>query len=527
MQLKSVVRTCLMFGLLGAMACSGSISCSSCGGGPLDPIPGGFPEQARIERVAQVRLTESGMGFIESEFQNLMAGYLRMQCAGPGDVPCPSGFLDIASRQANPASCDVVNNACIESLTNTPGPLIGFEIDQTNASNATVCRDDVNDPLRRDCYAWLRFEGLQLEPVAPDTLNVTITTQIQTSDIPFRYDPLGLDCLVRLNSGADGGLTQDILVNAQVTEYTPPTGTGGRQLKIDITGVDAQIPDGDVDVECDPVHGDCTPIIGGDWLGCGVANLGVIKNILIPQLTGELGDIVASEVDAALGRTCGAPGLDLCPQLTSCNSDNLCEENDTGDIVPVTLGFEGRVDFSSLLAGFTQGRPGRSDISFTVGGESATDATGLNLGALGGAEVVNFDPTCAQMLQSPRLRPGFVPPPALPSEDSVDLDFDGSLETPYMVAAGISEAFLDQVIWSVYSAGIFCTKISTEDISFLNTGSLGLVLPSLDQLTHKDRYDWAVYPHEHLPVPERGAGDQDRLRSGDGRSDVAGARGGR
>ncbi len=458
----------------------------------MDPIPGGFPTEAQIERVAQVRLTESGLGFIETEFQNLMSAYLRMECAGPTDVACPAGFIDLASNQANPAVCDVANNACVEQLSGAPGPLIGFAIDQTNASNAIICRDDVSDPQRRNCAAWLRFEGLQIQPVAPDTADITVTVQIQTTDIPFRYDPLGLDCLVRLNSGASGGLTQDLLVNAQIQEYTPPTGVG-RQLKVEILGVDAMIPDDDVDVSCDPVHGNCTPIIGGDWLGCGAANLGVIKNILIPQLTGELGSIVSTEVDNALGRQCG-PGLEPCPAMTNCNSDNLCEENVSGDIVPVTLGFEGRVDFASLLAGFTQGRPGRSDISFMVGGQSSADATGLNLGALGGAEVVNFDPTCAQMLPSPRLRPGFTPPPVLPTEDLVDLDFDGTPETPYMVAGALSEAFLDQVIWSVYSAGIFCTQLSTYDIEFLNTGALSLVLPSLDQLTHKDRYDWAVYP---------------------------------
>ncbi len=67
----AILRTILFLILLGATACSGSISCGSCGGMALDPIPGGFDQEAQIERAAQIRITETGLDFIETEFPRI------------------------------------------------------------------------------------------------------------------------------------------------------------------------------------------------------------------------------------------------------------------------------------------------------------------------------------------------------------------------------------------------------------------------------------------------------------------------
>ncbi len=451
------------------------------------PIPGGFDPAAQIERAAQVRVSQRGLDFIESEFQDLVGSYVAMTCGGTGDLPCPTGFVTVPGGAANPSSC--VAGECVESVSGTAGPLIGFEIDQTVQSGATICRDDLNDPNRRACYAYLRFEGLQLQPVAPDQVRATITAQIYTTGIPFRYDSLGMDCLVTLNSNADGSPLQDIVATALITEWTPPSGTGGRQLDIQITAVDANIPDADVNIVRDPVHGGFD-----DDITCGIANTGLVKGILIPQLTDSLAGVVGDEIDKVTGWRCNGPNTEPCPAQTSCNADDLCEENASGALVPAKIGLEGRLDLGSLLAGFSPGRPGQGDIDFLIGGSSPVDAGGLTLGALGGAEVVTPDPSCAQILPSPRLRPTFVPPPALPAADMVDLDFDGTPETPYMVAAGLSEALLDQYLWTIYTSGLFCIGVSAYDVDILNTGTLSLLMPSLAQLTHNDKYRWAIYP---------------------------------
>jgi hypothetical protein len=451
------------------------------------PIPGGFSPAAQIERAAQVRVSQRGLDFIESEFVNLVGAYVAMECGTAADVPCPTEFETIPGGAANPSSC--VQGECIETLTGAPGPLIGFEIDRSEQSGATICRDDLNDPNRRRCYAYLRFEGLSLLPRGPNEVEATITAQIYSSPIPFRYDNLGMDCLVNLDSDGDGNPLQDIVATAVISEWNAPSGVGGRQMDIEIVSVTADIPDDDVVIERDPVHGGFD-----DTLSCGVANTGLVKGFLIPQLTDSLAGIVGDEIDKVTGWRCNAPNTEPCPAQTSCNADDLCEEDATGELVPAKLGIEGRLDLGALLAGFSPGRPGQGDISFVVGGQSTADTGGVTIGALGGAEVVTPDPSCAMILPSPRTRPGFVAPPALPDDDLVDLDFDGTPETDYMIAAGISEALLDQYLWTIYTSGLFCIGVSAYDIDLLNTGTLSLLMPSLAELTHNDKYRWAIYP---------------------------------
>ncbi|MCK6546848.1 hypothetical protein L6R52_13450 [Myxococcota bacterium] len=510
---RSVVRTWSALLLFGAAACSGSVSCGGCGGGLLAPIPGGFDPAAQIERAAQVRLSTHGLDFIESKFADLLGAYASMECGSLDAVPCPTGFVTVPGGAANPSTCDAATLECVEAATGAPGPLMGFEIERTEQSGATICRDDLADPNRRRCYAWLRFEGLTLQPQGPDQVIATISTQIQSSDLPLRYDALGMDCIVSINSAASGSALQDLVATARLTEWTPPSGSGGRQLKLAIDSVDAQIPDEDIRIARDPVHGTLA-----DAIVCGIANLGVVKNILVPRLTGSLADLVDEQVASALAMQCDDPTVQ-CPAGTHCNGDLLCEEDATGEIVPTRLGTEGRADFSSLLGGLTAGRPGQGDVSFLVGGQSGTDAQGLAIGVLGGAETVTPDPSCAVVSASPRLRPGWITPPALPAVDTVDLDFDGTAETAYMVAAGISDALLDQVIWTIYTTGLFCQSVSGYDIELLNTGSLGLLVPSLAQLTHSDRFSDAIYPARVTVHPGR----EPEVILGPGKIDRSGA----
>ena len=51
-------------------ACSGG-GCSGCEGCGIYPIPGGFPIAERIPNSAQVRLSESGIGFIEDNIDGI------------------------------------------------------------------------------------------------------------------------------------------------------------------------------------------------------------------------------------------------------------------------------------------------------------------------------------------------------------------------------------------------------------------------------------------------------------------------
>ncbi|MCC7381799.1 MAG: hypothetical protein IT384_08215 [Deltaproteobacteria bacterium] len=469
--------------LLGA--CSGVISCGGCPG--LDPIPGGFDPVARIDRAAEVRLTQSGLDFIGSEFSNLVSAYAEMKCGAAEPVPCPTDFR--LGGQPRPTACSAASQTCVHASTQAKEPVLGFEIDRAVQSGATVCRDDAANPNRRQCFAWLRLEGLALRPVPPNSLEATINAQIYTTAIPLRYDPLGMDCLVTLDSNASGASQQEFVVTVEIGEWTPPSGNDGRQLELRVTDLTSAIPDGDIEIVRDPVEGGLD-----DILSCGLANLPAVKTALVGRLVGSLAAVIDDEISKVIGRQCNRPGNLPCPVGTQCNADNRCENPADQRVVPQQIGAEGRIDFAQQLAGIGSPTAGTGDMSFRVGGTSGVDTSGANIGMLGGMEAAARDPGCSIASASPRTRSSFRPPSALPTASTVDLDFDGTPERPFMLLGAASQPFLDQAIWTAYQSGLFCAAVSSYDVDLLNTGSLAVLMPSLAQLTHSDRYPWSVWP---------------------------------
>jgi len=471
--------------LLLASACSGSINCGGCVPGGLTAIPGGFPDQAQLDRAAELRVTRSGLDFFGTEFGNLTSAYARMQCGVGEPIACPTNF--VLNGQRTPSTCGP-RSTCV-GPTGNGEPVLGFEIERAVQSGATVCRDEPTDPNPRACFAWLRLEGLALTPVAPNQIDAAVRAQIYTTVIPIRYDPLGMDCVVNLDSNASGGSQQEFNVKVEIGPWTPPAGTPGGQLDLKVTDVTAMIPDGDISITRDPVHGDI-----GDTITCGIANLGAIKTALVGRIVGRLGDIIDDQIKGILAQRCGRPMDPGCPASTHCNADNQCEVDGSDEIVPQRLGLEGRLSLGSFLGGFGSATAGTGDLSGLVGGTAGSDATGVNIGLRAGMEVAMADGTCSVPGISPRLRPEFIAPVPFPAATMVDLDFDGRAERPFMIAAGISQPLLDQVIFTAAAAGTFCAAISTETTELVNTGSLAVLMPSLNQLTHADRYNWSIWP---------------------------------
>src|SRR3972149_8123801 len=70
--------------ILVTFSCSGG-GCSGCTGCGVAPIPGGFPIDQRIGNAMQMRLTESGISFIETNIAAIVASFLP----GGLDFPVP------------------------------------------------------------------------------------------------------------------------------------------------------------------------------------------------------------------------------------------------------------------------------------------------------------------------------------------------------------------------------------------------------------------------------------------------------
>jgi hypothetical protein len=462
-------------------ACSGASSCGGCAG--LAPLPGGFPDDRQIDRAVEIKLSTEGLAFIGREFSNLVAAYARMDC-GPGEpVPCPTQFVVGGQREASACSAAGV---CVRTTTGEPEPVVGFEIEQAAQSGAVVCRDDLSDPNARRCFAWLRLEGLAARPQPPNQLVLDVQAQLYSTPIPLRFDGLGMDCLVTLDSNAQSSAFQTFTLTASLDTYRGAGVQPNGQLDVRVVDLVANIPDGNIRIEADPVHGNVA-----DSLLCGIANLGRIKTALVGRLVGTLADVVDEQLDAALGSRCFTSAD--CATGATCDAKNFCVDA-AGGVVPTRLGAEGRARLDQLLSGLPV-RGGDADVSALVGGTTPrTDAAGATLPVRVGLEAAGAPSTCVPPGLSPRARPGWVPPAGMELADRVDLDFDGTPERSYMLAAGLSRAVVEQALWGAYQSGLFCAQITSADTELLNTGALAVLMPSLSKLTHADRFAWAIAP---------------------------------
>jgi len=363
-------------------------------------------------------------------------------------------------------------------MTGDKLPLIGIEIEREESGGAIICRDNLNNPNRRECAAWLKLETLSVNPQPSNLLKAKVNARVLTTPLPVRLDSLSMDCLVTLDSEASGAPEQEFELDITIGEWMAATATPTRQLSLEVTALSANIATDDLRIDYDPVHGST-----GDRLLCAVGNIGAIKTVLVDRLIGELTETIDEALQEALAQTCGGFREPACPENSRCNSSGFCEDDNTGRLIPQFIGLEGRTDLAQSIDGAT----GNLDLSFVVGGSSTVDMTGVNISTYGGLDFEPIGPSCVTATTNPTLRPNTVNPLPFPEQDKVDLDWDGIAESDFMVGVGVSQPIIDQVGWMLHESGLLCQELTSKDSSFINTGSLSVLMPSLRQLTRADR----------------------------------------
>ena len=496
------LRTAVWLLSISFVACSGSINCSGCVPGGIQELSNGFSPELKLDQAAQVRLTRSGLDRLESKFTDLLSAYQAMSCGGPDDIECPANYN---------SNCDMTRNVCVDATTGDKLPLIGFEIEREESGGAIICRDNLNDPNRRECAAWLNLESLSVSPQPSNLLKATVSARVLTSPLPVRLDSLSMDCIVTLDSEASGAPEQEFELDITIDEWMSNTATPTRQLALEVTDLAANIATDDLRIEYDPVHGST-----GDRLLCAVGNIGAIKNLLVDRLIGELTSTIDDALQEALAQSCGRPSDPSCPGDSRCNSSGFCEDDNSGRLIPQFIGLEGRTD----LAQSVDGTSGNLDLSFVVGGSSSVDMTGINISIYGGLDFEQVGDSCVMSTIHPALRPNAENPIPFPDEDKVDLDWDGTAESDFMIGVGVSQPVLDQAGWMLHESGLLCQEITSKDSSFINTGSLSVLMPSLRQLTRADRVTdsrlsrFSTHPARVVLQPT----SETRIRIGSGRT---------
>lgn len=454
--LKSLQWSLVAFFLVacGGGGCGG---CEECG---VSPIPGGFPIEERVSNSAQVRLTSSGIDFIESNSNDLVTLLL------------PDGLQ--------------------------------FDIPRTETSaDLTICEPDIIVCPDSDCAINGEIEELILDPSAPNQLLATIRLGLQT----FRCDDSG-DCSlgalpIRLEHWACGGgvlatidtsagSRPDVGITATITFETETELARNGYTRLVVS--DAQLEEGrsledeDIDIEGD-----------GGLVG---ALAGLLSGIIVDQVEGQVGDLLQGVLDDQLCTTTTEYG---CPTGTC--SDDPADPDSTcrfgpadgsgtctggGRCVPLLLGTDGEGDLgAAFLGSISPGTHAPGQFLLASGGDGEAVNEGMSLFMYGG-----FIGTNADFSVTPAHNPCVpaIDPPPLPTIPRVDT-FRGNsapgLATDPHLGIGLAESFLDHAGYGMYDAGLLCIGAGTNLAQELSTGLFSLVVQSLGRL---------VFPEDAAPL---------------------------
>ncbi len=413
-------------------ACGGiGGGCGACGSELPLPPPGnapnvhGMPADQTVEGGAQIRVTASGFQKLKNLVPEIANSSLAPVCIAKGSVDL--GFISLASY------CDVNSTGCAGKACAVV-PSVAFTDLTPNGNNALNVR-----------------VGLNIDTTIPISVfligscNLRISTTAANPDTPIIADlNLGLGI-----KRPDGEL--DVKV------------TGVNQ--IDIGGIDF-ISDGGVICDIAAGAGDLIVTVGNFF-----------TNLIGPILTGPINNLVQS-------------------------------------ILPNPLGIANMIDAGALVAGASPGTEALMEGRIVPGGFVSTANGGLSLGVITGLNADQHPETRDVGLTSEPAKcvPPFLPPdlsaPApgaalsttsyveagttvtrptftlpLAAEFNGSQDSDGNPNTiDPDVMMGISSTTLGLAGHHLVSSGGMCLGVGTSLIPQLNVGTIGILVPSVEEL---------------------------------------------
>jgi hypothetical protein len=467
--------------LFALVACGGgSGGCGGCSS--LTPIPGGFPQDKRIDNAANIRITESGFAFLKDNIGTLAGGAIG---ASNGlSIPIPG--------------------------TQSAVPVIG---------NIDICQnvDPAVDPSY-ECKANINVPGLHLDSLQtaqPNIIELSGTIPIQVESLPLNVPIIG-GLRVFFDPGNATSCTDihhdfvNVPISAQIAierveDPTVPSRNGLSRIKV--VSLDPQIDDSTIHI-VDRVESNsavtCFLLGGAPCCPKGLITdsnlLSFIKGLLIGQFTGPL----TAQIENAL---CTKPTVDApCPTGTHEDSGKCLFDDDTTQCASTVIGLDGSLNVGGLLASVSPTTKGALDIQFAAGGKSNDPVeTSFKLGDLypknngatlamsGGAEAHPdpIMPLCGPVAQVPL--PTNVPTPIELFGNDGPTAWDpaptGENGGPPHIGIGISEKFLNYALASVYNSGALCLQVDSSLNDLLSTSTFAFLIPSLKALQAQTESD--------------------------------------
>ncbi len=463
--LRKNARSLLLSFLVLVFCACGDGGCSGCEGCGVAPIPGGYPIEDRIENSAQVRLTSSGVDFIEENIDGIITTVL------------PEGLNFDIPRSEGSAS--------------------GFDY--------TVCPDS-------DCVAHGEIHEFTLTPVAPNRLSAHIRIVVDSRDaaggrrpLPVRIDPPLLPastCRVDLDTREGSRPYAGLVADIDFVAETQPARAGYTKLVVQ----NADLADGEGIEDDDIDVGGCT---GYAWL------LNLLKGMLVDELQGQISDLLQGALDEQM---CTKRGEYGCPTGTFARPDaadpeSVCRyaDSDDAECVPILLGTDGQGDLgAAFLGGFSPGTHAPGQFLLASGGDGEAVDEGMSLFFYGG-----WRGTDRSFTTSPAHNPcvPLVDPPPLPTIPRAGTfrgnTIPGGGEAH--VGIGLSEQYLNYVGYGLFDSGMLCIGAGTRLSEQLSTGLFSILITSIKQVafpTDPAPISLSLRPQEP-PVFEIGAGTAD------------------
>jgi MYXO-CTERM domain-containing protein len=426
-------------------ACSGG-GCSSCEGCGVRPIPGAFPLDARIPNAAQIRLSESGIGFIEDNIGGIVGTLLEGGLEFP--VPETGGSIEI------PILPDV---------------------------NYTVCPEGRTPP----CIVHAEISDLELTPEAPNVLHAVIQLQLWSTDGTGEVSPLFVDTsLGDLNVTLDSRRGDRAFV-AFETDVTFATETAPARVgytRIDVGAISEVAGQGIQDADIS---------ISGSGFGGTIISFFI--NLFKSTIVNLLRDQIAGLTDGLVGdNLCTTRGAYGCPSGTfdrgNTAEDAVCYLNAASGgaddrCVPLLLGTDGRGDLGeAFLGGISPGAHAPIQFVLAAGGDGEAIANGMSLFMVGGFQSWNRDFTttpghnaCVPLIEAPPL-------PTVTRAAAFRGNTIPGTAIETHVGIGISEDYLDYAGYGLFDSGTLCIGTGTPLAQELSTGLVSALINSLSAL---------------------------------------------
>lgn len=409
--------------MLFACAGGGGGSCSG-----IEPMEGAFPEPERIANAAQIRLTDSGIAYLENNVDSLL------------DIFFPQG-LDFP-------------------LSSTPvGPL-------------TVCSDN-------DCSVHIEVTSVDLIPTGPNTLRVALSAKLDSRNskngLPGMHEKWTGSCDIEIQTNWGSRNYVKILADVVFKNDTQAARRG--YTYIDVQNVAISDTEG---VENDDID------LSGGFLGsCNLGDIGFIKSWIIDQIKNQVSGVAG---DAVNGFLCTKPTNNQCPDGTY-NVDGTCRyaNNEDARCVPLLLGYQGQGNLGqALLSSFAPNAEGSVQFTVAAGGEAEAVNDGMTIYGLGGMR--STDESFAVSPRHHECVPQVAHTPPTIARASIfrGNTIPGGMSDAHL-GIGLAEAFLDHAGYALYDSGLLCLGAGTELSQQVSTGVLSFLIGSVPRVTFPAR----------------------------------------